>query len=62
LTVSSVQDQVQGVRDVALSLPQVVGRAGILQTLHPPLDSAEQQALAASAQIISEHVAGLVLN
>lgn len=62
LTVSSVQDQVQGVRDVALSLPQVVGRAGILQTLHPPLDSAEQQALVASAQIIREHVAGLVLS
>ena len=37
---------------MCLSLPSVVGRAGVLSTLDIPLDEAERAGLAASAEVI----------
>jgi L-lactate dehydrogenase len=53
-TVSVLTDDVEGVRDVALSLPRVVGAAGVVRTLAPELDDAERAALERSASILKE--------
>jgi L-lactate dehydrogenase len=54
LTVSARTPKVAGLRDVALSLPRVVGRAGVLHTFEPDVDAAETDALAKSAAIIRD--------
>jgi len=59
MTTSIVTPEVAGVRDVALSLPRVVGATGITATLWPDLDPAEKDALANSARILREAVDGL---
>ncbi len=56
MTVSIVTPEVQGVEDVALSIPRVVGRAGVTADLFPDLDGAESRALKRSAEIIKEAV------
>lgn len=43
---------IDGVGDVCLSLPTVVGRGGIVKTLDVPMDDAERAGLVASAQEI----------
>lgn len=48
-----------GVGDMALSVPRVVGRAGIIADLMPELDEQETQALAASARLLFETAAAL---
>ncbi len=62
LTVSSITDSIEGVRPVALSLPRIVGRAGIVDTLMPDLDQNEQAALYDSATILAEATEELRLN
>jgi L-lactate dehydrogenase len=52
LTVSRVHDAVAGVRDVALSLPVIVGRSGAVEVLEPELDPEERLALERSAQTL----------
>lgn len=52
LTVSRVQDGACGLRDVALSLPAVVGAAGATEVLEPEMDSAEREGLARSAEVL----------
>jgi L-lactate dehydrogenase len=54
LTISARTPKVAGLRDVALSLPRVVGRAGVLHTFEPDVDAAETDALAKSAAIIRD--------
>ncbi|EPX79714.1 L-lactate dehydrogenase [Salipiger mucosus] len=54
LSVSMVTAEVEGVRDVALSLPRVVGREGVLATLSPELAPDEAQALRTSAEVLKE--------
>ncbi|MGR3377900.1 L-lactate dehydrogenase [Salipiger abyssi] len=54
LSVSMATQEVEGVRDVALSLPRVVGRAGVLATLMPELASDEAAALRRSAEMLKE--------
>lgn len=54
LTVSRVQEGACGVRDVALSLPAVVGRGGAEAVLVPPLDDDEQEALERSAAVLRQ--------
>ncbi|MBX5214477.1 MULTISPECIES: L-lactate dehydrogenase [unclassified Rhizobium] len=49
LSVSSVTALIEGVRDVALSVPRVVGREGISTELLPDLDTHERAALQRSA-------------
>ena len=48
----SVPGEVLGVQDVALSLPRVVGAAGVTATLWPELDAAETEGLRASAEVL----------
>ncbi|WP_439625279.1 L-lactate dehydrogenase [Gemmata sp.] len=52
LTVCSPTAEVEGVRDVTLALPRLVGGAGVIETFPLPLSPAERAALAASARVI----------
>jgi L-lactate dehydrogenase len=58
LTVSIVTEGIEGVGPVALSLPRIVGRAGVVRTLRPSLREEEHAALAQSARVIEEALAG----
>ena len=51
--------EVAGVTDVTLSIPHLVGGAGILGALAVPLDDEEQAQLRASARVIREAIAAL---
>ena len=62
LTVCSPMADVQGVRDVTLSLPQLVGGEGVLDTLPVPLDNAERSQLRASAETIRSAIDSLSLS
>jgi L-lactate dehydrogenase len=59
LSVSMLRPKVLGVRDVALSVPRVVGRAGVTVDLMPDLDSTETAALIASAELLRDTAAAL---
>ncbi|HZV08276.1 MAG TPA: L-lactate dehydrogenase, partial [Novosphingobium sp.] len=59
LTVSIRMPEVLGVADVALSLPRVVGREGVLATLWPDLAPDEEAALRASAEVLQAAAGGL---
>jgi len=52
LNVSMVQDGAFGIRDVALSLPTVVGRHGAKVVLEPDLDDEELEGLHRSADVL----------
>ena len=58
-SVSIVNGDVEGVREVALSLPRVVGRGGIVADLYPELDDDEHAALRRSAEILKEAVSSV---
>jgi L-lactate dehydrogenase len=53
-TVSTVTPEIEGVERVALSLPRVIGREGVLSTLRPSLADDERAALQASAEILKQ--------
>lgn len=55
-TVSVLNKEVEGVPEVALSLPRVVGHSGILATLHPTLSTDERAALRRSAEILKKAI------
>lgn len=61
LTVSSLVDGQYGIRDVCLSLPAVVGRAGVQRVLPISLDAGEAAALRTSADAIREATLSLAL-
>ena len=61
LATSIINPEVAGIADVALSLPRVIGAAGVVETIHPDLDEAETKALRASAEAISGAVRSLGL-
>ena len=52
LTVSNWVEQVEGIEDVTLSLPQLLGAHGVRAFCPPPLDEKERNALKNSARII----------
>lgn len=52
LTVCTPMQDVTGVQNVTVSLPNLVGGEGIIQTFFPKLNQAETAALHASAQIV----------
>ena len=52
LTVSTPMEDVSGVRDVTVSLPNLVGGEGILKTFFPTLNEKEMELLHASAQVV----------
>lgn len=59
ITCSIVNPEVEGVPEVALSLPHVVAAGGVVETLHPALDADERQALRRSAEILKAAVTGM---
>jgi L-lactate dehydrogenase len=60
-TVSTITDECEGVRDVALSLPRIVGAEGIVHTLAPELDDEERAALGRSARVLRDAADALAL-
>ena len=54
LTCSVLNDSVLGVPEVALSLPRVVGRQGVVDTVMPHLSDEETAALKRSAEILKD--------
>lgn len=59
LTVSRVQDGKLGLRDVALSLPAVVGAEGAADILEPEMNAEELEQLEHSADVLRKAAAGL---
>jgi L-lactate dehydrogenase len=59
LTVSRVQDGVLGVRDLALSLPSIVGASGAAQVIEPELSEPEREALEHSASVLRQALAAI---
>ena len=59
LTVCSPIPEVEGVRDVTVALPHLVGGRGVLATLWPSLIDEERAALRHSAEIIASAIAGI---
>jgi L-lactate dehydrogenase len=57
LTVSRVQDGALGLREVALSLPVVVGVEGAADVIEPEMSDEERQALDASAEVLRKATA-----
>ncbi|MCS7191685.1 MAG: L-lactate dehydrogenase [Armatimonadetes bacterium] len=54
LTVSVLNEEVDSVPKVALSLPRIVGRQGVIATLPVKLDDEERKALKRSAEILKQ--------
>ncbi|MGZ9222792.1 MAG: L-lactate dehydrogenase [Anaerolineales bacterium] len=61
LTVCTPMEAVAGVKDVTVSLPNLVGGEGIIQTFFPSLNEAETTALRASAQVVRSVIDNLDL-
>lgn len=61
MTVSAVTADVAGVKDVALSLPRVIGASGLLAAAPPVLTDEETDALRASATTLKKSAEGLRL-
>ncbi|MCL2884857.1 MAG: L-lactate dehydrogenase [Oscillospiraceae bacterium] len=59
LCVSSMMHGEYGIEDVALSIPFVVGSAGVERPLPPPLTAMEEELLRGSAQQLKEVIASL---
>lgn len=58
-TACSMAADVEGVTQVALSLPLVIGREGVHRQIYPQMDDAESTALRASAELIKQCAARL---
>ena len=52
LTVSRVQEGTSGIRDVALSLPTVIGSTGAVHVMEPEMSKQEHEALERSAEAL----------
>jgi L-lactate dehydrogenase len=52
LTICTPMEEVAGIKDVTVSLPNLLGGEGIIQTFFPKLNEAETAALRASAQVV----------
>ncbi|MBT0571074.1 L-lactate dehydrogenase [Curvibacter sp. CHRR-16] len=61
LSVSIATPEVAGIRDVALSIPRVVGAAGVLSDLFPDLSDDEHAALHRSATLLKERADAVTL-
>lgn len=60
LTVCAPADDVEGVRDVTVALPRLVGGEGVIDTLHPALSDAEHEQLRKSAQVVRSAIESLM--
>lgn len=56
LTVCGPMDDIEGVRDVTVALPHLVGGAGVLSTLTLPLNGQERADLRRSAAVVREAI------
>jgi L-lactate dehydrogenase len=54
LTVSMLTPEVEAVKEVTLSIPRVVGAAGVVATLSPTLSEEEHAAFRKSAEVLKE--------
>jgi L-lactate dehydrogenase len=61
ITCCMLTEECQGVADVALSLPRVLGAGGVVATFMPNLDAGERAALKRSAEILKEAAEGVRL-
>jgi L-lactate dehydrogenase len=61
LTVCTPLAEVAGVKDVTVSLPNLVGGNGVIQTFFPRLNETETRALQASAKIVRSVIDSLTL-
>jgi L-lactate dehydrogenase len=61
LSVSIMTGEVEGVRDVALSVPRVVGAQGVTAQLFPEMNEAEHAALERSARLLKDTSSALKL-
>jgi len=61
LSVSAETQNIEGVGNVTLSLPRIIGKAGVVSTLHPRLNTFEHTALQESANILESATSGLKL-
>ena len=61
ITCSLLTAECHGVRDVALSLPRVLGARGVVTTFMPNLDPGERAAFKQSAEILKEAAEGVRL-
>ena len=61
LTVCTPMQDVAGISEVTVSLPNLVGGAGILQTFRPNLNATETDLLRASAEVVRSAIAQLQL-
>jgi len=55
LTVSSQHDEIEGIKDVCLSMPCVIGKRGIHSIIYPRLSENEHRDVKFSAEKIKEH-------
>jgi L-lactate dehydrogenase len=62
LTVSRLQDGACGIRDVALSLPAIVGADGVSEVLEPEMSADERQRLERSADVLRNAAAAAGLD
>ncbi|WP_019140026.1 L-lactate dehydrogenase [Noviherbaspirillum massiliense] len=58
-TACSMAPEIEGVKQVALSLPLVIGSDGVQRQIRPQMNDAEAQALGASARLIKQAVSQL---
>jgi L-lactate dehydrogenase len=56
LTVCAPVEEVEGIRDVTIALPHLVGGQGVISTLWQPLTLDERNALRQSAEIVKEAI------
>jgi L-lactate dehydrogenase len=54
LTLSMLTPEVEGLEEVTLSLPRVIGRSGVVETLRPLLSPEEHSAIRSSARILKD--------
>lgn len=52
LTVCAPEHEVEGVKDVTVALPRLIGGAGVIDTLAPTLSAQEHEALGKSAAVV----------
>jgi L-lactate dehydrogenase len=60
-TVSTVNDDIEGVKQVALSLPRVIASRGIVTDIPPRLDDGERRALRRSAETLKQAADAIAL-
>lgn len=56
LTVSARTQEIEGIKNVTISLPRLIGGGGVLRTFRPPLSETESQAMARSAGILKRAI------